>query len=294
VTLILTNAVSTPGENDLIQITVGTQYNPNATVPTGNVSVFVDGAVVDPSLALSTNPGINMTGLYQLVTPATTGSHVINVTYPGDATHAPSTATTVVSVGNGLASGGLSLAAGNLTIANGATGNTQITVTPNAGYNGRVVWSLAFSGASPTLTTCYRIPSLPVNNVSTTQLTIGIGAACSSPLPNERGAYRPLGHLASASDEAPAHRRRTPPTAVYASLLLCGLLAGWRRRTHLPLLLVIVILTVAGAGLTGCGGGGNTGTSATTPSTNYSIILTGTDSVNASITASTAFTLTVN
>jgi hypothetical protein len=81
---------------------------------------------------------------------------------------------------------------------------------------------------------------------------------------------------------------------VYASLLLCGLLAGWRRRTHLPLLLVIVILTVAGAGLTGCGGGGNTGTSATTPSTNYSIILAGTDSVNASITASTAFTLTVN
>jgi hypothetical protein len=64
---------------------------------------------------------------------------------------------------------------------------------------------------------------------------------------------------------------------------------------RLPLLLAIAFLTVASAGLTGCGGSGNnTGTSATTPSTNYSIILTGTDSVNASITASTTFTLTVN
>jgi hypothetical protein len=40
----------------------------------------------------------------------------------------------------------------------------------------------------PTLTACYDILSLPVSNVSTTQLTIGIGAACNSPLPNERGA----------------------------------------------------------------------------------------------------------
>jgi hypothetical protein len=56
------------------------------------------------------------------------------------------------------------------------------------------------------------------------------------------------------------------------------------------------IFDSAGAGLTGCGGGGsNTGTSPTTPSTaNYSITLTGTDSVNSSITASTTFSLTVN
>jgi hypothetical protein len=174
-------------------------------------------------------------------------------------------------------------------------GNTQITVTPNGGYNGRVVWSLASSSSSGNLTACYAIASLPVSNVSTTQLTIGLGAACNSPLPDERGAYRPLGHVASASDEAPAHRRRPPAAAVYASLLLCGLLAGRRRGMRLSLLLAIVFLAVAGAGLTGCGGANNTGTSTTTPSpANYSITLTGTDSVNASITASTTFTLTVN
>jgi hypothetical protein len=34
---------------------------------------------------------------------------------------------------------------------------------------------------------------------------------------------------------------------MYASLLICGLLAGWRRRIRLPLLLAIAFLTVAGA-----------------------------------------------
>jgi Pro-kumamolisin, activation domain len=302
VRLISSNSVSTPGENDLIQITVGAGYSPstigpNFTVPTGNVSVSVDGVVVDPSLALPTNPTINMYGTYSLVAPTTTGSHLIAVTYPGDATHSPSTATAVVNVGDLLASGGISLAAGNLTIANGSTGSTQITVTPSTGYNGSVVWSLAFSGTSPTLTTCYNIPSLPVSNVSTTQLTIGIGAACSSPLPAERGAYRPLGHLASASDEAPSHRRSTPLATMYASLLLCGVLARSRRRMRLPLLLAIASLALVGTGLTGCGGSGNnTSTSPTPPSnsTSYSVTLTGKDSVNTSITASTTFTLTVN
>jgi hypothetical protein len=67
---------------------------------------------------------------------------------------------------------------------------------------------------------------------------------------------------------------------------------------RLPSLLAIVFLTMASAGLTGCGGGGgnNTGTSTTTPNStvSYSITLTGKDSVNSSIAASTTFTLTVN
>jgi hypothetical protein len=271
------------------------------TVATGSVSVSVDGVVVNASLALSQISGsqVNTSATYNFIAPATAGSHLIAVTYPGDATHLASTATYSLLVGNVRASGGLSLSAANLTITNGSTGNTQITVTPNAGYNGRVVWSLAFSSASPTLTACYNIPSLLVSNVSTTQLTIGVGAACNSPLPHERGAYRPLGHLVSARAETQAPRRSTPPDAVYASLLLCGLFAGWRRRMHLPLLVAIAALALVGTGLTGCGGGNvgnNTSTSPTPPrsSTSYSITLTGKDSVNTLITASTTFTLTVN
>jgi hypothetical protein len=66
---------------------------------------------------------------------------------------------------------------------------------------------------------------------------------------------------------------------------------------RLPLLLAIASLALVGTSLIGCGGGGNnTSTSPTPPSssTSYSIALTGMDSVNTSITASTTFTLTVN
>jgi hypothetical protein len=96
----------------------------------------------------------------------------------GDATHSP-TATYSVMVGDVLTSGSISLSAGNLTIANRSKGSTEVTVTPNGGYNGRLVWPLAVTGtSSANLTGCYSIASLPVDNISTTTLTMGIGAAC--------------------------------------------------------------------------------------------------------------------
>jgi hypothetical protein len=219
---------------------------------------------------------------------------LIAVTYLGDATHSPSTATTVVNVGNLLASGGISLAAGNLTIANGSSGTTQVTVTPSAGYNGRVAWSLTATGNSTNLNACYTIASLPVSNISTTQLTIGVGRACNSALAADRGDFRPVDRRALLNDGTQAHWHSTPATVVYATLLICGLLARKRHRMRLPLLLPILFLMVAGLGLTGCGGGGNNTGTSTTPPSSYSITLTGKDSVNSSITASTTFTLTVD
>jgi Pro-kumamolisin, activation domain/Bacterial Ig-like domain (group 3) len=299
--LIATETTAAPGGTVPIQISVQPFNTASTTsVPSGNVSISVDGVVVDASLALTpaNTYYANGTATYNFVAPATAGSHLIRVTYSGDATHSSSTATYSVLVGNVLASGGLSLSAANLTIANGGTGSTQITVTPTAGYNGRVVWSLAATGNSSNLSACYTIASLPVSNTSTTKLTIGVGTACNSSLPAERGDFRPLGLHASANDGTQAHRRSTPATAIYASLLVCGLLAGGRRRMRLQLLVAIVSLTVVGIGLTGCGGGNNTsatGTTSTTPSTtSYNFTLTGKDSVNSSITASTTFTLTVN
>jgi len=303
VLLIASKMSAASGETVPIQIYVDPLYSPSGvSVPTGSVSVSVDSTVVDASLAFSaTNASEFSTSVtYDLVAPATAGSHLVTVTYSGDATHSSSTATYSVLVGNVLASGSLSLAAANLTIANGGTGSTQVTVTPNAGYNGNVVWSLAVTGSSTntSLTACYKIASLPVSKISTTQLTIGIGSACSSAVPAERRDFRTFGQRASINDSTPAHRRSTTATTMYASLLICGLLAGVRRRIRLPLL-AIVFLTVTGMSLTGCGGGGSTtGTTTTTTTTgsttSYSVTLTGKDSVNAMITASTTFTLTVN
>jgi subtilase family serine protease len=275
------------------------------TIPTGTVAVAVDGVVVSPALATSPDPAsFNTIANYNFVAPATSGSHLIAATYSGDATHAPSTATYAILVGNVAPTGSLTLAVPNLTTANGASGTTQVTITPSGSYSGRLVWSLSIAGGTTAFSGCYQIAPIPVSNTTTTQLTIGVGTACNLPFTQDRRALRPLNRLASAiGRRAPSHRPGIPATAVYACLLFCGLFATRRRRTSLPLLLTLLVLIVAGAGLTGCGGSGsgtsggsgsNPGTPSTPSSTNYTVTLQGTDSVNTSINALTSFTLTVN
>lgn len=294
---------ATAGETLPIQIFVSSVNNPSASpVPTGAVSVSVDGSVVDSSLAIATAPNYLWQALatYNFVAPATAGSHLIAVTYPGDATHAPSSAIFSVMVGNVTASGGMTLSTGNLTIANGGTGSTQVTVTPTGGYNGRMVWSLTASASSSTnsnLSACYAIAPLLVNGVSTTNLTIGIGTACESALPADRVAFRPLSQRMAANRETRAHWNGIRTTGVCACALICGCLVGSRRKWRLSLTVVVVLLLpFAGANMIGCGGGAkSTSPPTTTPTaTTYTVTLSGTDSVNNAVTASTTFTLTVD
>lgn len=295
----LTAATSTVATGAMVRIQISVQPFYTATAPTGSVSISVDGILANPSLPLVSTTVFffeQASATYDFVAPAVSGSHLIAVRYSGDATHLPSTATYSVLVGNALASGGLSLSSSNLSVATGGTGSSQITVTPNAGYAGRVVWSLSATGAS-SLTACYSIASLPVSTISTTKLTIGVGTSCNSAFPAERGNLHVIGQRASGNDRNSGRWRSTTATEMYAGLLMCGLLVGGLRRVRLPLLLAIACLTVTGVGLTGCGGSGNSTTPPSTPpsiTTTYNITLTGTDSVNTAITASTTFTLTVN
>jgi hypothetical protein len=299
--LLILNSPYTAAPGDIIplQFAVDSLYSlSSATPPTGTVAVSVDGAVVEPSLALSITNTSQSRVSYNFVAPATAGSHLVTVSYSGDATHSPSTATNSVLVGNVTASGSFSLAVNNLTIANGNTGNTQVTVTPTGGYNGRVIWSLSSSSNTGSLTACYGVGSPAVNGTSMTTLTIGVGSACNSALPAKRGNLRPLVARASPKENSPSPNHSAPK--VIACLLLCCSIVRGRRRTHLPLLLVITLLTMTSMGLTGCGGSsgssgnGNGGTTPTPAATTYTLTLKGMDSVNTSITASTTFTLTVD
>lgn len=184
VTLLIASETSAaPGVSVPIQIVVGSTYSLNgATVPTGTVSVSVDGAVMQPSLAFSASDASqsNATANYNFVAPPAAGSHLVTVNYRGDATHSPSAATYAVLVGDVVASGGFNLTANNLAIASGGTGSTQITVTPTGGYSGRVLWSLSASSSTGNSGLCYGIASPAVNGISATTLTIGNGSACSS------------------------------------------------------------------------------------------------------------------
>jgi subtilase family serine protease len=260
--------------------------------PTGAVSLAIDNTLIDASLAFI--PGVG-TG-YALVVPATTGYHLVSVTYPGDALHAPSHATYSFLAGSVEAGGSFNVVAGNVTIANGGTGTTQITVTPSGGYNGEIMWSslnVTSSTATTPLTGCYEIAPLIVNNVSSETLTLGVGSACSA-----SPSYRKV-----QKGTAPEVQSSLPLRGIYTGLLLCGCLVARRRRWRgmLPLLLVLGAVV---AGPVGCGGGGssagsgNTGNSSSNPSTpapaTYTMTLTGKDSVNGSIVSSATFTLAVD
>lgn len=292
---------ATAGETVPIKVIVSSLWGgPTGTTPTGGVSVSVDGAVVDSSLTFSTPfPGYPQMGAeYDLVAPATAGSHLIAFSYPGNATQAPSSAVYTVMVGNVTASGGMTLSAGNLTIANGSTGSTKVTVTPTGGYNGRMVWSLAAtasSNPSSNLTACYSIASLPVNGISTTNLTIGIGTACQSAAPASGSAFRTLSRRIAANGGTRAHWSGATTTGVYACALICGCLVGSRRKWRLSLMVVVfLLLPLAGANMIGCGGGTKSTSPPTITPTTYTLTLSGTDSVNNAITGSTTFTLTVD
>jgi hypothetical protein len=207
VLIVYSQYTATPGESVPVQIVVNSFFRgvlPPA--PTGTVSVSLDGVVAQSSLAITQkNPSDTGASVnYTFVAPAAAGSHLLTVTYPGDATHAASVATYSVLVGNVIASGGFSLSAGNLTVANGGSGSTQVTVTPTGGYSGRVVWSLAFSGSSSgNLAACYAINSPVGSGTSTTTLTVGIAAACNASLPAERGNLRPIATRAAMNDKNP-------------------------------------------------------------------------------------------
>ena len=176
-----------------------------------------------------------------------------------------------------------------------------MTVTPTGGYNGRMVWYLTATvaaGNTSNLTACYAIPSLVVSGISTANLTIGTGSACESAAPTSGAAFRTLSQYTLPNGKTRAHWSGTSTTGVYACALICGCLVGSRRKWRLSLLLVVLFLSLAGANLIGCGGGGaNNSTSppsATPSATTYTVTLSGTDSVNNAITASTTFTLTVD
>jgi len=296
------------GESVTMQIGVNLlnpQTESAASQVTGSVSVSLDGVVSQGSLALSANGSFsNSSATYTLVAPTAPGSHLITVAYSGDTTHLSSTSTYSLLVGNVTATGSFTVTAGNLTVANGSTGTTQIAATPSSGYTGRVVWSLAATTTSTnaTSTVCYSIGQPTTTNLNAATLTIGVGSACNSASPAVRSDLRPISARIASKQQAPSPWRKTPQIALYAGLIFCGSLAGLRRKALLPLL-PIALLTLASMSLVGCGGSSNSGSGSSTPppttpppatTANYTLTLTGTDSVNTSISASTTFTLTVN
>ncbi|WP_260734792.1 protease pro-enzyme activation domain-containing protein [Tunturiibacter lichenicola] len=290
-----------PEDNVPLQIIVDSLSESTVpTAPTGAVSISLDGAVAQSSLAITPEnpPNIGASVSYSFVAPNAVGSHLLTVKYLGDATHSPSTGTFSVLVGNVKATGSFTVNASNLTVANGSQGSIPISVTPAAGYSGRVVWSLSAATTNGTDELCYSLGASSTNNLNAATLNIGVGSSCTRVVSGEPTNLRTVTSHTSSKKENSSPWRNTSGLVVCASLIACGSLFT-RRRLSLSLWLAIVLITVASLGLSGCGGssgGSSGGTGNTTPPANpttYTLTLTGTDSVNTAITASTTFTLTV-
>ncbi|HXS12693.1 MAG TPA: protease pro-enzyme activation domain-containing protein [Acidobacteriaceae bacterium] len=292
----ITQTSAAAGATVPVQILVSTGYLPGGpTLPTGSLSIFLDGKTVNPALALGSDANNQGSVNYSFVAPAQAGAHLLVARYSGDATHLPSAAAYAITVGNVLATGGVSFTAGNITMSNNSTGSAPITITPNGGYNGELTWSLSVSG-SLSQTLCYIVKAPLVSGPTTGTLYIGAGTTCSGPLPSV--SFPSSGQRASAPHPPSPRSHNAPAAATLAALLLFGILP-LRRRRKISALLSTALLAIAAATLTGCGGGSSTAGSGpggnTTPQPQvYTVTLEGKDSVNTAIAGTTTFTLTVN
>lgn len=299
--IVPTEHTAAPGASVPLQIDVQSFDAPYGTpIPTGSVSITLDGTVVAPALTFSSTDSYysSSTANYSFIAPSTAGSHLVRVSYSGDATHTPSVATYSVMVGNVTASGAFTLSASDVTIANGGTGSTQIVVTPSGGYNGRILWSISATTSTGGPAFCYRIGSQAVSGPTTTTLNLGAGSVCNPGLPAQ-SAYQSAGPGASVGasrrdgDQSP--RRDASTISLCMGLLIFGSIIGRRRRPRLPRLLLTIALTVSGVCLNGCGGASSNagGGGGSTTKGIYTFTVRGSDSANHSITASTTFTLTI-
>ncbi|QHN03261.1 peptidase S53 [Granulicella sp. WH15] len=293
-TTTLSAATTTPasGASDTITITVAPGSSTQATVPTGTVSITVDGTAASSSPTLS-----NGTATYTF-SSTTAGSHVIAATYSGDSIYAGSTSTIDLIVGASF-----SLAATNVTVTSGGTGTSTVTVTPSGGYTGTVNWQVSTSSTA-LANACAAINSVSVTGTAqvTAALTLSTSATCASASAvGSTGKVKRVlltGSLQSPADVPGSSPYKSAPLGVaLAGLLAFGFLRRRSSRTGWSLL-TICLLGVLALSLSGCGSSTPVSTSTTT-STNiaagtYPVTVTGTDSANAAITASATLTLTVN
>jgi Pro-kumamolisin, activation domain/Bacterial Ig-like domain (group 3) len=292
-TTTLTSASATPtvGASDVITITVVPAVASSTAIqgtPTGSVTIQVDGSSQGSSITLS--GGI---ATYSF-SSSTSGSHVVQATYSGDATYAGSTGSIVLNVGgsSGSGSGTFTLSATNLSIAQGSSGSSTITLTPQSGYTGTVAWTLS-TDSTALATACYTsIPSTTVSGTAavTASLTIDTNPSdcATAQYTGTTGKLRLVG--APTARNMPPNPFGAPAAAITFAALLCGGL--FRRRSRaLRLLCAVAFLTGLGLTLSGCS---SATSSSSVPKGTYTIYISGADTASSSIAATTSMTLTVN
>lgn len=298
-TTTLSAATLTPaaGANDTITITIG--YSSGSVTPTGTV------AITDNGTAVSGSPFTLVNGAYTYTySTSVSGSHTIIATYSGDSNYASSKGSVTLNVGGTS----FTIAASNVTITAGSSGTSTVTITPLNGYTGTI--NLALAASSSFTPGCYSGPSsVLVSGTSAVTATFTIytsTSACSTTEGNALPAGRRnfvVSHSTTASSNHGTLPANSPWKSISLSVSFAGLLivGCFKRRSRLLrgglALGALLLLSFSGFDLMGCSSGSSTvaiGSSANdTPTGAYPLTVTGTDSVDSTITSNASFTVTV-
>jgi hypothetical protein len=321
----VTPASSAPSvnTNDVFTITVASDTG--ATVPTGTVTLQIDGGAncfgegasegcggtTVSNQKLSANGTLTYTANF-----ATAGTHQVLAMYSGDTTHAASTgvgevAIAVVSSNKGTISA--SATPSTLTVAQGSSGNETITITPAGGYTGTVLVNIDFgsSGDNTLQNLCGGFSTsnsagLGVVAISgtqagsvTLQLDTNASDCASAAIAKAKGLYSfrqmHAGNLTAGSEGS--HGKIPAPNPLSVAIALGGLLlAGLigRHSRKLRNLICIAALAAVGLAMSACGSSSSTTTVSNPPKGTYTATISAADSTTASISATTTFTFVIN
>lgn len=290
--LSITQSVTALTVNQSVTYTAVVSGAGSAT-PSGTVAFSVDGGT-PTSVTLVAESGSDKaaTAAYTLTSGfATAGSHTVTAVYSGDTNYLTATSSFHPNVFAAL-TGSFTLASSpaTLSIVSGSSANETLTITSVGGFADSVDFSVGSSNIPSSITTlCYSLLRTGVAAGGTANATMTISTSptfCA----NASGVTVSLAHPSQARNTTPSSKL---PVVLFASLLLGCL--GMRRSRSLKGLLVLC-LTAGMLGAIGCGssgtsgsgggGGGSTGGTA-------SITMKGTSVRDASISATTSFTVTV-
>jgi subtilase family serine protease len=204
-----------------------------------------------------------------------------------------------------------SLTATNATVSAGSSTTSAVTATPQDGFTGTMAFSVSSSPAVANL--CFSLPNLTISGASAVSATLSISTSSSGcaniALARGSGAIHKAGSFANFSaqqDDAALPARSASfgfPGALTAGTAAFGLVfLGWLSFQYrkLTAVSVLLLLTVIAWSMSGCSSTGSSASSTTsTTSSNaqkgtYTLTITGTDTTDASIKASTSITLTID
>jgi subtilase family serine protease len=313
-TTAVTAATATPNVSTADAVTITVTSATGTTIPTGNVTLQIDGGTSNSGTTVAAQP-ISASGtLTYTANFATAGMHQILAQYAGDTTHASSVGVLELTVGGaGGTTPGIKLTAApaTVTVAQGTSGTETITVTPAGGYTGTVDLSFTSSNNSALTNLCYQFaPALSsgdgqavVSGTSPVSVSLSLDTNANDCANTGYGGYGPgygfysqhgkwhrMASIGGVNTSRNSPFSPIPASVAFAGLFLIGFLG--RKRRHFRNIVGVLALLAAGFAISACGGG-VAGVS-NPPKGTYTMTVNGVDTNTKSITATTTFTFVID